>query len=80
MTDATDFDPGDAAERGPEVAREWERLIEERAYEIWEQEGRPEGRALEHWLRAREGLSPGAETDLDLRRTEGEIRSLSESD
>ena len=27
----------------------WTRL---RAYEIWESEGRPEGRALEHWLAA----------------------------
>jgi Protein of unknown function (DUF2934) len=26
--------------------------IEMRAYGLWEQEGRPEGRALEHWLRA----------------------------
>ena len=27
-------------------------LIQQRAYEIWEQEGRPEGRQNEHWLRA----------------------------
>jgi hypothetical protein len=26
--------------------------IREAAYFIWEQEGRPEGRAIEHWLRA----------------------------
>jgi hypothetical protein len=26
--------------------------IERRAYSIWENEGRPPGRALEHWLRA----------------------------
>lgn len=26
--------------------------IRERAYEIWEQAGRPEGRAVEHWLQA----------------------------
>ncbi len=26
--------------------------IRERAYEIWEQEGRPEGRHAEHWERA----------------------------
>ena len=26
--------------------------IAERAYLIWEQTGRPEGRALEHWLQA----------------------------
>jgi len=29
-----------------------ERLISERAHEIWIREGRPEGRALEHWLEA----------------------------
>lgn len=26
--------------------------VAERAYGIWEQEGRPEGREIEHWLRA----------------------------
>lgn len=26
--------------------------IRRRAYEIWEQEGRPHGKELEHWLRA----------------------------
>ncbi len=26
--------------------------IESRAYSFWEREGRPEGKALEHWLRA----------------------------
>jgi hypothetical protein len=30
-----------------------EEAIRQRAYEIWEQEGRPEGRDLTHWLRAR---------------------------
>lgn len=29
-----------------------ERRIRERAYSIWEEEGRPEGRDVEHWLRA----------------------------
>lgn len=28
------------------------RLVHERAYEIWEQEGRPAGRETEHWARA----------------------------
>jgi hypothetical protein len=32
--------------------RDEERLIRERAYEIWEREGRPVGRAEEHWQRA----------------------------
>jgi len=26
--------------------------ISQRAYEIWEQEGRPEGRDMDHWLKA----------------------------
>jgi len=29
-----------------------EEQIRHRAYEIWELEGRPDGRALEHWTRA----------------------------
>lgn len=29
-----------------------EERIRQRAYEIWEQEGRPDGRDREHWLRA----------------------------
>jgi hypothetical protein len=33
-----------------QVARE--QAIRERAYAIWEEEGRPEGRHLDNWLRA----------------------------
>jgi|HubBroStandDraft_6_1064221.scaffolds.fasta_scaffold753448_2 hypothetical protein len=29
-----------------------EHKIRERAYAIWEEEGRPEGKETEHWLRA----------------------------
>jgi Protein of unknown function (DUF2934) len=29
-----------------------DREIARRAYEMWELEGRPDGRALDHWLRA----------------------------
>jgi hypothetical protein len=32
--------------------RDEERRIRERAYEIWEREGRPVGRAEEHWRQA----------------------------
>lgn len=37
--------------KGPadEAAR---RQIEQRAYEIWQSEGRPEGCDVDHWLRA----------------------------
>jgi Protein of unknown function (DUF2934) len=33
----------------PESDRNWERAVRERAYFIWEREGRPEGRADDHW-------------------------------
>ena len=36
-----------------------ERLIRERAYGIWIEEGRPHGRDLAHWQRARHELSAG---------------------
>jgi hypothetical protein len=29
-----------------------EQAIRERAYQIWEAEGRPDGKDLDHWLRA----------------------------
>ena len=32
------------------------RRIRERSYQIWEQEGRPAGRHLDHWLRAEQEL------------------------
>jgi Protein of unknown function (DUF2934) len=40
--------------------------IRRRAYELWEREGRPEGRALDHWRRAEAevaGDPPGAGGD-----------------
>jgi hypothetical protein len=33
----------------PESDRSWEQAIREKAYLIWEREGRPEGRAEDHW-------------------------------
>lgn len=39
-----------------------DRSVRERAYYIWEHEGRPEGRAREHWLRA---VADAAPTDHD---------------
>jgi hypothetical protein len=38
------------------VSRLDERLIQERAYGIWIEEGRPHGRDLAHWQRARHEL------------------------
>jgi hypothetical protein len=33
----------------PENNRDWEQAVRVRAYFIWEREGRPEGRADDHW-------------------------------
>ena len=37
-----------------EADRDLERRIRDRAYLLWEAEGKPDGRADEHWHRARE--------------------------
>ena len=44
-----------------------ERQLRERAYAIWEEEGRPEGRHHDHWHRARSETesSGGASGDID---------------
>jgi hypothetical protein len=34
------------------MSGERERNIRERAYAIWEKEGRPDGKSLDHWLQA----------------------------
>lgn len=36
-----------------------EKLVRDTAYEIWEAEGRPEGRDSEHWRLAEERVSQG---------------------
>jgi len=33
-----------------------EEAIRQRSYEIWQRQGRPEGRAVEHWLQAKTEL------------------------
>lgn len=35
-----------------------EQRIRERAYEIWDAEGRGEGQDVEHWLQARDEIEP----------------------
>ena len=39
-----------------------EALIRERAYQIWEREGRPHGCEFEHWVRAQVELEAEAQT------------------
>jgi hypothetical protein len=41
----------------PKRDRDQEQATREAAYQLWEREGRPHGRALDHWLRAASGPS-----------------------
>ncbi|HEY6439538.1 MAG TPA: DUF2934 domain-containing protein [Acetobacteraceae bacterium] len=47
----------------PEPDRDNEHAIRERAYYIWEREGRPEGQAEAHWLLAARNQSGNEPTD-----------------
>lgn len=43
------------------MAKDRSKRVRERAYRLWEEAGRPEGRALDHWLEAEGELrKPGA--------------------
>jgi hypothetical protein len=46
-----------------------EQHIRERAYQIWEEAGRPEGKAVEHWLQAEAEIAAqerGLEAEIEL--------------
>ncbi|WP_250501307.1 DUF2934 domain-containing protein [Caballeronia sp. GAWG1-5s-s] len=45
---------GDDIERNSETKRALDEAVRERAYLLWETDGRPDGRAEEHWQRARD--------------------------
>ncbi|WP_206513297.1 DUF2934 domain-containing protein [Pelagibacterium montanilacus] len=47
--------------------------IRRRAYELWEKEGKPEGRDLEHWLRASEDSGSADDGPQEDGSTEGPI-------
>jgi len=51
------------------TCRATEDAIRLRSYMIWEREGCPEGKALEHWLRAREELAADANVSLTLQKS-----------
>jgi hypothetical protein len=38
--------------------------IRERAHQIWEEQGRPEGRELEHWHEAERQLHEGLDAEI----------------
>ncbi|HEY0281106.1 MAG TPA: DUF2934 domain-containing protein [Rhizomicrobium sp.] len=47
-----------------------------RSYLIWEREGRPEGKAAEHWLQAKAELETEFEADWHAASLEGETTSF----
>ena len=56
-----------------------ENRIRQRAYELWEKDGRPEGRHAEHWERARRELGKVADRITTVTRlTSGAVRDLFE--
>jgi hypothetical protein len=54
--------PRVAARKTPASARQPDDLqqrVQQRAYELWESEGRPEGREQAHWLQAQHEIAKG---------------------
>jgi len=52
-----------------------ERRIRQRAHEIWIEEGRPDGRALDHWLRARWELETAPDPKAEVERLERDVET-----
>lgn len=44
--------PPRVSDRAAEMSPELRERVEQRAYALWEADGRPEGRALDYWLQA----------------------------
>jgi len=57
-----------------------EDAIKQRAHQIWEEEGRPEGRHEEHWMRALEEMAdtpavlPGGGTSAPPAQSQGQTQ------
>jgi Protein of unknown function (DUF2934) len=49
------------------VVLEREQLVRRRAYEIWEQQGRPHGRHADHWVAAERELADAASPECPTR-------------
>jgi hypothetical protein len=52
----------------------WQHKLRERAYALWEREGRPEGGAARHWAQAEEELRAEAPV-VEATRTAGDAAS-----
>jgi hypothetical protein len=51
------------------------RRIRERSYQIWEQEGRPAGRHLDHWLRAEQEVVAKNAVEFEFKQLMRALRS-----
>ena len=51
------------------MTRDRRNEIADRAYDIWEREGRPHGKALDHWLRAETELQGARQEAAPLAQT-----------
>jgi len=51
-----------------------EHRIRQRAYQIWVEEGKPDGRALDHWMRARWELGREPSPQAELERLEHDFK------
>jgi hypothetical protein len=58
----------EAAISSGEAQLDREQAIRERAYAIWEEEGRPEGQHLRHWFRAEAEINSAAQQAEELGR------------
>jgi hypothetical protein len=50
--------------------------IRNRAYELWEAEGRPEGREVDHWLRAAQDVSGEVAGETSVVEVAGETSAV----
>jgi hypothetical protein len=56
-----------------EIKIDYEHIIRGHAYHLWKKEGRPEGRALDHWLAAKSEIGQQEEfagIDAGVRKNE----------
>jgi hypothetical protein len=53
----------DSINTGGTTMTDREDRIRQRAYEIWEQEGRPQGEDMRHWLQAFQEISASVDAD-----------------
>src|SRR3954447_14415909 len=62
-----------------ETYEELKQRITERARQLWEEDGRPEGRDMEYWLKAEDELAPhsvAGEEDPAVAADEGPMEAL----